>query len=106
MLKRLERAMGTAPFLLPVTQLVDQGPFEARLFQREEACKASDAALATIKAADVKVSDLDAGERWRISRRLEQVVGQIASNVGLPVWIEVTSTLNDTRSQKKPGPMP
>jgi tripartite ATP-independent transporter DctP family solute receptor len=87
-------------------KLVRDAFAEARLFQREEAHKASDAALATIKGAGVKVSNLEAGERWRISRRLERVVGQIASNVGVDVWIDVTNTLNDVRSQKSPSPKP
>lgn len=82
-------------------KLVRDAFAEARIFQREEARKASDAALATIKSAGVKVSELEAGERWRISKRLEFVVAQIAGNVGLQLWIEVTNTLNDVRTEKR-----
>ena len=82
-------------------KLVHDALWEARVFQREEARKASDAALTVIKSAGVKVSDLEAGERWRISKRLEYVVAQIAGNVGLTLWIEVTNTLNDVRAEKR-----
>lgn len=82
-------------------KLVRDALWEARVLQREEARKASEAALATIKGAGVKVSELEVGERWRISRRLEQVVAQIAGNVGVQLWIEVTNTLNDVRTEKQ-----
>lgn len=87
-------------------KLVRDAFAEARVFQREEARKASDAALATIKSAGVKVSELDAGERWRISKRLEYVVAQIAGNVGIQYWIEVTQALNEVRTDKKTNPKP
>lgn len=82
-------------------ELVRKAFWEARIFQRAESQRATDESLATIKAAGVKVAELDPGERWRISYRLEKVIAPIAANAGLPVWIDTTNELARLRSAAK-----
>jgi len=78
-------------------ELIRKAFWEARIFQRAESQRATDESLATIKAAGMKVAELDPGERWRISYRLEKVIAPVAENAGLPLWIETTTELSRLR---------
>lgn len=85
--------------LSPADQkLVQDTVMEVRLSQREDSRRATEAALVELQAKGMKVSELAAGERVRIERKLERVIAQVARHVGLPLWIEVNNELSKTRA--------
>lgn len=82
-------------------ELVNKAFQDLRLYQRDESQRATDEALATMKAAGVKVAELETGQRWLIGNRLERVLAPIAGEVGLPTWIAVNSELMRVREKSR-----
>ena len=75
--------------------------WDTRTYQRQESQQASEQALGTIKDANVQVTELAVGERWRMERKLERVIAPIAVQSGMSLWIATANELGNIRSERK-----
>lgn len=83
-------------------KIIQDAAFETRLFQRQDSRKMAEQAQSELQAKGMKVSDLTVGERSRIANRMEKVNAVIATNVGMPLWLDTMKELEHIRSARTP----